>query len=200
VLGTYLQGTPDDPTDAAAIAVPTFDEVFDWVYEARPTGPTGSRVILHPTLLADVGEEDLRRVLAHEVTHVAMQHRTGPGTPTWLAEGVAAWTEFAPLGVDAEQLTGELSARVRGDGLRLPPSGSFYTEDPESNYELARQVCAYIVERHGVAGLRRLYDRFARFPSEAAALNGEDAAFREALGTTPGALLVGLAAQLRAQG
>jgi hypothetical protein len=172
VLGTYFRGTPHEATDAAAIAVPTFDEVFDWVYTPTGGAVSGDRVILHPTLLDDIGTYDLRLLLVHEITHVALRPRGGPGVPRWLVEGVATWMEDRTVGVDDDRLTGELAEQLDTGFTQFPSSVTFYSDDPDSNYQLSRQLVAHIADRYGVARLTRLYERFGRFDARSAHSTG----------------------------
>ncbi len=99
----------------------------------------------------------LVRVLRHEVAHSFVAARAGAGCPTWLQEGVAQWLE----GGDPAREDASLASLVRGPGLpRLEsleqPFVALVETQAQVAYAQSLSAVAYIVERYGFDGIRRL--------------------------------------------
>jgi tetratricopeptide (TPR) repeat protein len=115
----------------------------------------------------------LVRVLRHEVAHSFVAARAGAACPTWLQEGLAQWLE----GGDPRREDAALASLVaRGSGLpRLETLERPFVSLPETQAQVAYagslSAVAYIVERYGEEGMRRLIASLATGLKPAQALS-----------------------------
>ena len=115
----------------------------------------------------------LVRVLRHELAHSFVASRAGANCPTWLHEGIAQWLEGGEPGREDAMLAPLARAGSLTDLVLL--EGPFL-ELPEARAALAYahslSAVAYIVQREGQGGLRRLIDVLGegRPPAEALSL------------------------------
>jgi hypothetical protein len=125
------------------------------VWGSAPALPV-KRVLSQRMIVIDetwrrLGLEQRQGTLVHEMTHTALQPETSARTPPWLIEGVAMYLE----GDHGRGAATPLSAISRpGSMFRL--SGS----EQGDAYAAAGAAASAIVERHGNAGLFRLYEAF----------------------------------------
>jgi tetratricopeptide (TPR) repeat protein len=119
--------------------------------------------------LASVDQE-LSRVLKHELTHSFIQQKTHGHAPTWVQEGVAQWMEGRRSGENAPTLAQIYTdghaislGRMEGSWMRLSGDGATYA------YAWALANIEYIVETDGMGDIERILDRIgAGMATEAA--------------------------------
>jgi tetratricopeptide (TPR) repeat protein len=114
----------------------------------------------------------LVRVLRHEVAHSFVAARAGSACPTWLQEGLAQWLE----GGDPRREDASLAGLARGSGLpRLETLERPFVSLPETQAQVAYagslSAVAYIVERYGEDGMRKLIASLATGLKPAQALS-----------------------------
>jgi tetratricopeptide (TPR) repeat protein len=109
--------------------------------------------------LASVDQE-LSRVLKHELTHSFIGQKTHGHAPTWVQEGLAQWMEGKRSGQNAAVLaqiyTGGQAVslgRLEGSWMRLSGDGAGYA------YAWALANVEYIVETDGMGDIERILDR-----------------------------------------
>ena len=115
--------------------------------------------------------QELSRVLKHELTHSFIQQKTRGHAPTWIQEGLAQWMEGQRSGENAAtlaQIYGEGHAaslgRLEGSWMGLPADSARYA------YAWALANMEYIVEKDGMGDVERILDRIASGESTQAAL------------------------------
>jgi tetratricopeptide (TPR) repeat protein len=115
--------------------------------------------------------QELSRVLKHELTHSFIQQKTLGHAPTWMQEGLAQWMEGRRSGENAASLAqiygdGQASSlgRLEGSWMGLPAESARYAYA----WALANIEC--IVEKDGMGDVERILDRLASGASTEAAL------------------------------
>ncbi|MET7395467.1 hypothetical protein ABZS66_18440 [Dactylosporangium sp. NPDC005572] len=166
IFDTYFAESPDRVAQVAAIAVPYYDRIPEWV-----NSPTfaSTRVVFNPTELTAQTEE-LAHDLSHEFAHAAMGPVTGPHTPRWVVEGFAEYVAFKGATVSASGIRQALGNLVIGS---FPTDQQFY--DEPRNYVSGWLACRMIAEKYGQAKLIAFYEAFQR-------LSEVDSVSREVLG------------------
>ena len=123
--------------------------------------PTGDRVVVNPDTFTGLGQLGRRIVLTHEVTHVATRGASGPGLPSWLAEGFADYVGYLDVELPPAVSARELAREVRAGQLPtvLPRDEDFDGSNPRlsQTYEGSWLAVRTIAEQHGEAALLRLY-------------------------------------------
>jgi len=109
--------------------------------------------------LASVDQE-LSRVLKHELTHSFIGQKTHGHAPTWVQEGLAQWMEGQRSGENAAALAQIYTeghavslGRLEGSWMRLSGDGAAYA------YAWALANIEYIVETDGMGDIERILDR-----------------------------------------
>ena len=105
-------------------------------------------------------DQELSRVLKHELTHSFIQQKTHGHAPTWIQEGLAQWMEGQRSGENATVL-GQIYAdghavplgRLEGSWMGLPGDAARYA------YAWALANVEYIVEKDGMGDIERILDR-----------------------------------------
>jgi hypothetical protein len=169
VFGSYFDSSPDRLSQVEAVTIPRYDEVPEWQSSARFTL---SRVVFNPAMLGRADDE-LQHVLTHEFTHVAFGPVTSDSTPSWLIEGMAEYVAYA-----TEQVSPAFpgaAARHVASASALPDDNSFYSS--ADNYILGWLAVKLIAQKYGQAKAVAFYEFFNHG-------EGEDAGFREVLGTS----------------
>ncbi|WP_322780226.1 hypothetical protein [Frankia sp. Cas4] len=133
------------------------------VGEAGPSAREAARVIINPDVYERLSAEGRQVVLRHELTHLASANVTGPGTPTWLVEGLAETVGHGDVALSVTRAATELAAEVRSGWLpdALPDDAAFTAADgtvPRS-YQEAWLACRLIAETVGLDGLIGFYRR-----------------------------------------
>ena len=193
LIETYFRTPGRTSDDVAAIAVPAYDTVPGWSTDGGEDEPlvARSRVILNPRYF-DPSDRDNVDLLAHEVTHVATQQRTMPGTPRWLAEGAAEYTAYRYLEPFSIRLPRSLQRQVAAGSVDLP-TYDFYQRDVAAHYIAGFLACAYIADEYGDGALRRVYRLLGRNVREALVPQAQDRVFQQVLGVSTDELRRGLA-------
>lgn len=151
----------------------------------RPGGPlTGQRVVFGPQSGQRLGDDGLRSVLRHELTHMATRAVTVDGSPLWMLEGFAEYTAHRGTGHPITRVAPTLTTRARAGDLPgdLPVDAMFEPGSGAASlaYEEGWSACAFIADRFGDPALVTLYRQLANGPKDRPAT---DAVFRSVLGT-----------------
>jgi hypothetical protein len=117
-------------------------------------------------------DQELSRVLKHELTHSFIQQKTRGHAPTWLQEGLAQWMEGKRSGENAAALLQEYgnSHAMALGGLEGSWMG-FESSAANDAYAWALANVEYIVETDGMGDIERILDRIATGESTEAALH-----------------------------
>jgi hypothetical protein len=151
VFDAYFGDNPERVKQVAAIAVPHYSEVHDWVNSPKYAA---TRILFNPDELSE-DQGQLGDDLTHEFTHAAMAPVTSGWTPTWLVEGFAEYVSY-----NKQQISAELLKKALKDAktVDLEPGDEFY-DDP-LNYLTGWLACRMISEKFGQAKLIELYEGF----------------------------------------
>jgi hypothetical protein len=116
-------------------------------------------------------DQELSRVLKHELTHSFVQQKTHGHAPTWIQEGLAQWMEGQRSGENAvvmAQIYGEGHAaplgRLEGSWLNMGGDTARYA------YAWALANIEYIVQADGMGDIERILDRIGAGMTTEAAL------------------------------
>jgi hypothetical protein len=173
VFDAYFGAAPERVDQVAAIAVPHYNEVHEWVNSAEYSA---TRIIFNPDELGE-GSQQLADDLTHEFTHAAMAPVTTGWTPTWLVEGFAEYVSYK----GAEIVQSRLRQALRGVATEDLYAGDKFYDEP-MNYITAWLACRMIAEKYTEAKLIALYEKFQH-------TSVEDSVIQEILGV-PRAQLV----------
>ncbi|HLS76811.1 MAG TPA: hypothetical protein VK083_08500 [Nocardia sp.] len=172
---TEVPGGPDaGPPLSAEVAAAAYSDPF------RPgTAPANQRVVFAPDVGARLGEDQLRAVLRHELTHLATRTHTGADAPLWLTEGFADYAAHRGLGAAFTEVAPTVRAAVHAGHPppALPADADFTGPAAAMAYELAWTGCAFVAESYGEPHLIRLYRALA-----AASADDEERLLGEVLG------------------
>ena len=116
-------------------------------------------------------DQELSRVLKHELTHSFVQQKTHGHAPTWIQEGLAQWMEGQRSGENASvmaQLFTEGHAaplgRLEGSWMGMGGDAARYA------YAWALANIEYIVQADGMGDIERILDRIGAGMATEAAL------------------------------
>ncbi len=116
-------------------------------------------------------DQELSRVLKHELTHSFVQQKTHGHAPTWIQEGLAQWMEGQRSGENAvvmAQIYSEGHAaplgRLEGSWLNMGGDTARYA------YAWALANIEYIVQADGMGDIERILDRIGAGMTTEAAL------------------------------
>jgi tetratricopeptide (TPR) repeat protein len=116
-------------------------------------------------------DQELSRVLKHELTHSFIQQKTHGHAPTWVQEGLAQWMEgqrSGEHGAELAQIQTQGHAvpmgRLEGSWMGMSGDGARYA------YAWALANIEYIVQADGMADIDRILDRIGSGMSTEAAL------------------------------
>jgi hypothetical protein len=135
----------------------------------RVAAVTSQRLLVVWPAFAALGEEERRRVIAHELTHAVLAGATSGRTPAWLVEGIALYTSGDAR---ADQVAAAVDGRAGAAGATARSVFSLRAlsaPDAIARLRGARQAGAYsyasaatftLVARHGRRALGALYDSF----------------------------------------
>jgi hypothetical protein len=134
------------------LALANVDVVWGPAPALRVERVRSQRMIVIDEAWRRLSPEGRQGVLAHEMTHTALGPETSARTPPWLIEGVAMYVQGGQQGATS---TARLSALSR-------PGSIFRLTGPAQDEAYAASAAAAhaIVDRHGAAGLFRLYEAF----------------------------------------
>lgn len=196
LIETYFRTELQSSENVAAIAVPVFTEVIDWVNKPRGEPELASnRVIINPKYF-EPDDDFNAHLLTHEIAHVATNADTWAGAPTWLVEGAAEYTAWRDLAGESSGLPPSVERQVKAGSVDLP-GYNFFQTDIEANYVVGEYACRFIVDRYGEATLRKLYLRLGRVAREVFALEEQEEAFQDLLGLSTDQFERQLASYLR---
>jgi tetratricopeptide (TPR) repeat protein len=105
-------------------------------------------------------DQELSRVLKHELTHSFVQQKTHGHAPTWIQEGLAQWMEGQRSGEN-----GVVLAQIYTDGHAVPLGrleGSWMAmggDGARYAYAWALANVEYIVQANGMGDIERILDR-----------------------------------------
>jgi tetratricopeptide (TPR) repeat protein len=116
-------------------------------------------------------DQELSRVLKHELTHSFITQKTQRHAPTWIQEGLAQWTEGQRSGQNAAALVQIYSeghaiplGRLEGSWMGMRGSTAQFA------YAWALATIEYIVEADGMGDIERILDRLGAGMATEAAL------------------------------
>jgi len=116
-------------------------------------------------------DQELSRVLKHELTHSFVQQKTHGHAPTWIQEGLAQWMEGQRSGENAVVMAQIYSeghsaplGRLEGSWLNMGGDTARYA------YAWALANIEYIVQADGMGDIERILDRIAAGMTTEAAL------------------------------
>lgn len=152
-LQRMLQAT-FDPSNFVAFAYSTVDP--------DTLGYTGDRIIVNPSVLAGRPRQEIVRIIAHELLHVATRDVSGPFVPLFVDEGLAEAVVYG----DTPALE-YLDAIVASGGFdsRLPEDFQFSTgsgNDIYMSYQEAQSAIRFFRDRWGPKEFVRFYKRVGR--------------------------------------
>lgn len=151
VFDAYFGATPERVDQVAAIAVPHYNDVHEWVNSAEYSA---TRIIFNPDELEEANQQ-LADDLTHEFTHAAMAPVTTGWTPTWLVEGLAEYVSYKGASIVESRLRQALRGVATDD---LYAGDKFY--DEPMNYITAWLACRMIAEKYTETKLIALYEKF----------------------------------------
>jgi hypothetical protein len=115
--------------------------------------------------------------LVHEITHYALDVRTGGNYLRWFSEGLAQLVEYNLLGSEWLEADSALNRLYSLDQL----DGSFdYLDSQPLAYRQALSLVSYMEYLHGMEGINRLIDRLSKGTPFYKALHAEYGLDREA--------------------
>src|SRR3981081_513901 len=116
-------------------------------------------------------DQELSRVLKHELTHSFVQQKTHGHAPTWIQEGLAQWMEGQRSGENAVVMAKIYSeghsaplGRLEGSWLNMSGDTARYA------YAWALANTEYIVQANGMGDVERILDRIGSGMATEAAL------------------------------
>ncbi len=168
---------------------------------AGAPGGDATRVVINPDVYERLTPEGRQVVLRHELTHLASADVTGPGTPTWLVEGLAEVVGHAGVALSVRRAAPELAVEVQAGWLpdALPGDAAFTATDgtvPRS-YQEAWLACKLIADTVGTDGLIGFYRQVGS--GEGGPNTRLAGAFQRFLGTTEAGFVARWRSYLRAQ-
>lgn len=140
-----------DPDDFVAFAYSTVDP-DDLSY-------TGDRIIVNPAVIAGRPPNDVLRILAHELLHVATRDVAGAFVPLFIDEGLAEYVGYG--GAPGLAYFNAIVAAGRFDE-KLPEDFEFSTGsagDIYLSYQEAQSAVRFFIDRWGFARFTTFYRR-----------------------------------------
>jgi hypothetical protein len=196
-LDAWFDGQVSTLEDTDPDAPATFDAQVQTIASDRGGQIGMPRMALAPYVFGQ-RDDELRRLLRHEVAHVALL-RTGRGAvPTWLEEGAAEFTGWGaetdgdvdPIkALEQRGLPESLWKPLRSRSWRptlIADDADFYDgsgEEVGTAYANAWLTCLYVADRYGMARLRALYRAAAGRPDTESAAQVEQVVLRSVLKT-----------------
>ncbi len=159
---------PRDEEELGQLLHVTFDLTnFIAFATATPTGElgayelTGSRIVLNPDRFLTRTTATRRRILAHELLHVATRPHSGPLVPAWVEEGIAQrlGEQRSTTGTDL------LAAAARRGDVELPEDADFTAGGRDRiflSYQLSWSFADHLADRFGEAVLAEFYRALGR--------------------------------------
>lgn len=160
---------PRDEAELGELLHVTFDLTnFIAFATSTPTGElgayelTGARIVLNTQRFLEKTAETRRRILAHELLHVASRPTSGPFVPSWVEEGLAQ-----RLGEQASTTGTDLLQAVVARGFDgEPPADADFTTGGRDriflSYQLAWSFADHLADAYGEEQLARFYEALGR--------------------------------------
>jgi len=172
---------------AAAVTFPIISAGLDDAGRTEEAEVAGTAIKINPQQVAELLDED--RVLWHELTHYLLFDHV-LGSPTWLTEGVAAWSEWQPVRMSGLVVADDLYDRIQRAYRELPGKGVFYGK-PDVDYPIAQAAVQWLVDRGGTARLLELMRTYDRLYDGADTDANTGKALRKVYGITEKELVAG---------
>src|SRR6266566_3070097 len=167
-IESELNYTPPDPI---GVILYTQDAFTDITKAPAWAGALNEGRIRVPVQGLTAVDQELSRVLKHELTHSFVQQKTHGHAPTWIQEGLAQWMEGQRSGesavVMAQIYSGGHAAplgRLEGSWLNMGGDTARYA------YAWALANIEYIVQADGMGDVERILDRIGAGMATEAAL------------------------------
>ena len=158
------------PPEPIGVILYTHQAFFDVTRAPAWSGAINDGRIRVPVQGLSRVDDELSRILRHELTHSFIQQKTRGHCPVWLQEGVAQWMEGRRSGENAGVLVAAYEshravplAALEGSWMRMPAEVATY------GYARSLGVVEYLVSRYGRGDLEQLLDRIATDGSAEAA-------------------------------
>ncbi len=148
------------PPDSIGVILYTQEAFADITKAPRWAGALNDGRIRVPVQGLTGVDQELSRVLKHELTHSFVQQKTHGHAPTWVQEGLAQWMEGQRSGENAVVLAqiyseGHAAALGRLEGSWMNMSG----DAARYAYAWALANIEYIVQADGMGDVERILDR-----------------------------------------
>ena len=149
-IGKKLDHFPEQPISVILYTAKDFSDVTNApIWAGGMFGKRDGKIRI-PVQGAAGHEQELRRVLTHELTH-AMLYTLAPACPLWLQEGLAQYF-CADQPVNAGQV---IPLQLLGNGFPSDPRAAF------AAYMESLQVVVDLVEEHGMSRMHLLLEKLS---------------------------------------
>lgn len=156
IIRDTLNYTPAEPI---AVILYTNQEFSDITRAPTWVGALNDGRIRVPVQGLDSVNDELSRVLKHELTHSFLQQKTAGRAPVWLQEGIAQWMEGRRSGDAARPLVVAFEGNAGVDLHNLESSWmNLSTNDASLAYPWSLAVVEAMIEGRGMTDLDRLLD------------------------------------------
>jgi hypothetical protein len=156
IIRDTLNYTPVEPIGVILYTNQQFSDITrapTWV------GALNDGRIRVPVQGLETVNDELSRVLKHELTHSFLQQKTAGRCPVWLQEGVAQWMEGQRAGSSASALVAAFQGGAGVDMRNLEPSWmNLSTHDASMAYPWSLAVVEAMIEGRGMNDMDRLLD------------------------------------------
>ena len=160
---------PRDEDELGELLHVTFDlSNFIAFATATPNGElgaydlTGTRIVLNPERFLNRTTSTRRRILAHELLHVATRPHSGPLVPAWVEEGIAQRLGEQRSTTGTDLLAGAAARGFDGE----PPADADFTNGGREriflSYQLAWSFADHLAARFGEGALAEFYRALGR--------------------------------------
>ena len=159
------------PPDSIGVILYTQEAFADITKAPRWVGALNDGRIRVPVQGLSGVNQELSRILKHELTHSFIQQKTHGHAPTWVQEGLAQWMEGQRSGENAAALTQIYSdghaaplGRLEGSWMGMAGDTARYA------YAWALANIEYIEQADGMGDIERILDRIGAGMATEAAL------------------------------
>ena len=159
------------PAEPIGVILYTNEEFADITRAPGWAGAINDGRIRLPVQGVTVVNDQLSRILKHELTHSFIQQKTRGRCPTWLNEGIAQWMEGKQSQVYARALAAQFDAGYVTPLRNLETSWMNLSDnDAAIAYAWSEAVVEDILNSGGTSDLNRLLDALSSSPSPEAAV------------------------------
>lgn len=156
IIRDTLNYTPNEPIGVILYTNQQFSDITrapTWV------GALNDGRIRVPVQGLESVNDELSRVLKHELTHSFLQQKTAGRCPVWLQEGIAQWMEGQRAGSSASALVAAFQGGAGVDMRNLEASWmNLSTHDASMAYPWSLAVVEAMIEGRGMNDMDRLLD------------------------------------------